>query len=191
MSKMRDMLRITGAGSKEDRSPQDYYVTPPIAVEELLKRETFEGQGWEPACGNGAISKFFPGIMASDIRHDDIAGESGVDFFSQYREVDFIVTNPPFKYALEFIEHSLVCANKVAILARLQLLEGKRRYWFYQKHPPIRIYVFSNRISCAKGGMQNGSYSVMCFAWFIWERGFRGNPAIDWILHEGKSDLFG
>lgn len=39
------------------RVPHDFYPTPPEAVRALLSVETFTGSIWEPACGDGAISK--------------------------------------------------------------------------------------------------------------------------------------
>ena len=39
------------------RVPHDFYPTPPEAIRALLSVETFEGSIWEPACGDGAISK--------------------------------------------------------------------------------------------------------------------------------------
>lgn len=39
--------------SDEERANNDYYCTPPSAVEELLKRETFNHYILEPAVGGG------------------------------------------------------------------------------------------------------------------------------------------
>jgi len=39
------------------RVSHDFYPTPPEAVRALLSVETFTGSVWEPACGDGAISK--------------------------------------------------------------------------------------------------------------------------------------
>ena len=81
MSRIKDIQRQTGFSKETKRSPEDYYVTPDIAVKELLKREKFEGLGWEPCCGNGAISKFFPNMLVSDIRKDNtVIGDKRVDF---------------------------------------------------------------------------------------------------------------
>jgi hypothetical protein len=186
MSKLKDILRQTGFVQGAIRAPEDYYITPPIAVEELLKREKFIGVGWECASGNGAIAKFFPGIMASDIRKDDdIYGEKGVDFLKTHRKVDFIITNPPFKLLLPFMEHSLECADKVAIFCRLLALESKSRYKFYKENPPIRVYVFVDRISCVPSHTNTNAPAIMCFSWLIFLKGFKGNPTLHWILtHE-------
>jgi len=180
--KTKGILRQMGFSQEAVRSPEDFYITPDIAIQELLKREKFTGKGWEPACGNGAISKFFLGIRSSDIRQGkDIFGEGGVDFLKTWDVVDFIITNPPFKFVLSFIEHAIECTRKkVAMFARIQLLEGKKRYYFFKQCPPIRIYVFSSRITCAPHPTKK--CKIMCFAWFVWEIGYIGKPTLDWIL---------
>ena len=33
-----------------------------------------------------------------------------------------------------------------------------------------------------KNGINTGASSMMCFAWFIWEKGYSGSPIINWIL---------
>jgi len=177
----REHLTSTGHSK---RIKYDAYPTPEIAIVELLKRETFEGKGWEPASGTGNIAKYFKNIMASDIRDvPRIYGEHNIDFLKTTRYVDFIITNPPFSLALEFLEHSLECSSKVALFLRLAFLEGKKRYYFFKKNPPIRIYIFSNRLTCHD---EEGKWlgTMLCFAWFIWEKGFKGKPTIEWILAE-------
>jgi len=192
MSRIKDMQRQTGFSKEAKRSPEDYYITPDVAIEELLKREKFEGLGWEPACGNGAISKFFPDMIVSDIRTDDtVIGERGIDFLNEYRKVDYIVTNPPFSIALEFVKQALLCADKAAIFCRIQFLEGQERYKFFKENPPKRVYVFSNRVSCYAPSEEDKrilkkEHGIMCFCWYIWEKGYKGKPEINWIFFEDK-----
>ena len=42
--------------SEKERSKNDYYATPPLAVESLLEKEKFINV-WECACGEGHISE--------------------------------------------------------------------------------------------------------------------------------------
>ena len=169
--------RLLGAGDKSKRRAEDFYVTPIAAIDALLKRETFSGKGWEPAAGDGRIAKAFGMEFASDIR-SEAYGET-VDFRLETRQVDYIVTNPPYSLALPFVKHALECAPKVAMFLRLQFLEGQERREFFEKHPPIRIYVFSERLNCDPGS--NGKGGMMCFAWFVWERDYHGCPALSWL----------
>jgi len=173
---------IVGFG--RDRDPYDNYPTPDIAVVELLKREAFPGSVWEPACGAGAIARFFPDCMASDIRTDNIYGQGGIDFLKEHRTVDNIVTNPPYKLARQFVEHALECATlKVAMFLKLVFLESESRYHLFAEHPPRTVYVFSKRLTLQAEGNTRKMSGMLAYAWFVWDKGFTGKPQIEWILH--------
>jgi hypothetical protein len=63
-----------------------------------------------------------------------------------------VISNPPFGSIERFIEHSLIVATeKVAILARLALLEGQRRRSLLEGTPMMRCWVFSRRVSMPPG----------------------------------------
>lgn len=174
------------AGFSSTREPMDNYPTPDIAVIALLERETFKGIVWEPACGSGNIARHFPGCYASDIRDDNIYGEAGVDFLSEYRRVDNVITNPPYRFAQQFVEHGLKCAKrKVAMLCKLAFLEGKARYSLFRSNPIKTVYVFSKRLPLTKEGDNRKQSSMIPFAWFVWEVGYKGTTTIEWILTAG------
>lgn len=177
--------------SEHERQSHDYYATDPKAIELLLDVERFNNV-WEPACGEGHLSKVLDkrGMLARSTDYIDRGyGQGGIDFLS----IDVnewkgdIVTNPPFKYAQEFVEKSLTITrkgSKVAMFLRIQFLETKERKAFFLNHPPKTIYVSSSRILCALNGdfekyKKNGSAS--CYAWFIWENGFCGDTVIKWF----------
>ena len=100
--------------------------------------------------------------------------------------VDFsgdIITNPPYKYALEFVEHALNIVQqgrKVAMFLKLTFLEGKARKAFFLKNPPKVVYVSSSRLECGKNGKFE-SKNAVAYAWFVWEKGFCGDPIIKWV----------
>lgn len=84
-------------------------------------------------------------------------GYGGVkDFFSfnaQLKDKIDIITNPPYKYAQEFVEHAMELVQegcKVAMLLKIQFLEGKSRNELFKTYPPEKVYVFSQRVNCAK-----------------------------------------
>lgn len=176
-------LYLVGS-SDQDRESQDFYPTPEYATRSLLSIEKFEGSIWECACGDGAISKLLPKenkVISSDLV-DRGYGEVGIDFLKENRKVDNIITNPPYKLAQEFIEHSLKCANKkVVMLLKLNFLEGQKRYDFFKSTPLRSVYVFSKRLSFDKGNEKGKGSGLLAYAWYIWEQGYKGNPYIDWI----------
>ena len=131
-------------------------------------------------------------VLSTD-KYDYGYGKSGINFFdfdkSGFGQFDYdIVTNPPYRYAAEFIAQALNLVKngrKVIMLLKLQFLEGKKRRELFKQYPPKRIWVSSSRILCAKDGdfetaIANGG-SSMAYAWFVWEKGFKGDPTLKWF----------
>lgn len=115
-------------------------------------------------------------------------GTGGVDFLKATgNPYGAVITNPPYKIALEFIEKALDISGegtKIAMFLKLTFLEGKRRKPFFQTNPPLKIHVFSSRAVVAKGGdftaaQANGN--AIAYAWFVWEKGYKGDTVVDWI----------
>ena len=157
---------------------------------DLLEREKFSHYIWEPACGEGHLVKPLREggfqVYASDIEDRGINDET-LDFLSPNNDAIWpgdIITNPPYKFCTEFVLKALDLVfpgHKVAMFLKLQTLEGQERYLkLFKEQPPKTIYVYVRRIQCAKNGVFEGS-SAVCYAWFVWEKGFRGDPSIKWI----------
>lgn len=178
---------LTG-DSTEQREPTDYYKTPEHATRPLIAREKFDGIVWECACGDGAIARLLPGeVIATDLYNRGY-GESGVDFLATVKQVNHVVTNPPYSLAQKFVEHALRCASgKVAMLLKLNFLEGQRRKPFFEATPLRTVYVFSNRISFDKADVKGGGNGLLAYAWFVWEIGFQGKPTLEWIKSESAN----
>lgn len=83
----------------------------------------------------------------------------------------------------QVIDHALLLAErKVALLARLALLEGQKRRRFLQGTPLARVWVSSRRVSMPPGGTDiEAKGGSIAYAWFVWERGYRGKPEIGWV----------
>ena len=103
--------------AKEDREKYDYYATEPKATEELLKLEHFSHYIWEPAAGEGHIAEVLKShnydVVTNDIIERNYPLDGEMDFFNVTKEnmsntiPRDIITNPPYKYAKEFVEHAL------------------------------------------------------------------------------------
>lgn len=180
----------------ENREKNDYYPTPPGAVRPLLRVEKFPGTVWEPACGDGAMSKVLEerdGWGEAEVISTDLIdrgyGTGGVDFLMDYTtRADHVVTNPPFRYAQAFAEHALMrVPGKVALLCRLQWLESKPRLHFFKRTPLARIYVFGNRVPFQRNRLVEpgeGGGRMMAYAWFVFDPQQDGKPTVDWIVYE-------
>ena len=169
-----------------EREVNDFYATDPKAIEELLKIEKFSPNIWECACGQGHLSEVLKNhgynVKSTDLI-DRGYGEGNVDFLKCQEPFDGdILSNPPYKFAQEFVEQALKIVskgNRVAMLLKLTFLESKARAEFFAKYPPEYIYVSSSRIQCAKEGnfeKYKNTGSETAYAWFIWRK---DSPAIE------------
>jgi hypothetical protein len=173
---------------KENRDRDDFYPTPPRATNALLDVESFDGDIWEPACGDGAISRVLEERGYTVFSSDLIDRGYGIphrDFLLDYQtKAANIITNPPFKHAEEFVMHALNrTEKKVAMLCRLAWLEGKARQKMFQSTPIARIWVFSARVPMLRGGdkMMKGGGGMIAFAWYVWDHSHTGAPTLGWL----------
>jgi hypothetical protein len=176
--------------AQNEREAHDYYATEPKALELLLEKETFDSNIWECACGEGHLAKVLEergyNVLSTDLI-DRGYGIGGVDFLKcAVTYFGDIITNPPYKYAKEFVEKALEIipkGNKVAMFLKLQFLEGKSRRKMFEKYPPRYIYVSSSRLCCAMNGDfdKYSKSNAITYAWFIWEKGYTGEPQVRWF----------
>jgi hypothetical protein len=157
-----------------------HYETPPCAVRALLKVETLPFRIWEPACGRGSIARELIAaghdVLATDLV-DYGYGISRRDFlFERQCDADAIVTNAPFKLGHEFVRHALSLCDRVYNLARFAFYESERRCDILDNAGLRRVYVFRNRLPMMHrdGWVGRKSNSGMAFAWFCWDRSYRG-----------------
>jgi hypothetical protein len=173
----------------EDLDSLDYFPTPPWATralfEHILKPNFIYPQQpdddfvkytcLEPACGAGHMAKvleeYFPEVMSCDIA--DYGQDRIADFLSKdvNEEYDFIITNPPFNLAEEFVLKALPLAKEsTAIFARTQFIESVGRYErLFKQNPPTIIAQFTERVPILKGRLSATASTATSYAWFIWE----------------------
>lgn len=173
-----------------ERAEHDYYATDPIAAEWLLKIEPELSHNiWECACGENALSDIFKSagkkVRCSDlvVRKDGIEQKDFLSCNEPVHDTD-IITNPPYSMAQEFVEKALSLVDDgrfVCMFLKLTFLEGKKRRKFFEEHPPIRVHVTSSRISCYLNGNKCENSGAVCYAWFVWQKGFKGHPEIRWF----------
>lgn len=179
-----------------DTSGSDYFPTPAWATHALMQNEKFKGGIWEPACGNGAMSEVLyeyadchegiPQVFSSDICVRDDFGTQ-IDFLTSKRtQARNIVTNPPYKFAEQFVRRAYkVADSKIALLLRLAFLEGaKRATGLFVDYPLTRLWVFSERITFYPVGADRAGGGTTAYAWFIWDKEVRHSqerPEIFWL----------
>ena len=186
---------IMGAAinAKETREENDFYKTDPKALEVFLDVFDLHKNVWECACGDGGLSEVLLSrgynVLSTDLvdrGYDKLLFTK--DFFEFDAEYDGdILTNPPYKYASEFVLHALDLipnGNYVVMFLKIQFLESQNRYdSLFKKYPPKYVYVLSNRYNTAKNGEfeKYKAAPALCYCWFVWEKGFEGEPTLRWI----------
>lgn len=169
------------------------------AIDILLKCETFDKNIWACGVGQGHLAERLKQhgytVKCTDLIDRGYPNTEIVDFLKEKREFDGdIIINPPYKYCAEFLFNafnSLKIGHKVAMFLKLTTLEGKKRYEeIHSKYPPRRVYVYTNRVDCAKNGefgKRNNKgkyYSDGCYAWFVWGKGKYECTEINIIEHK-------
>lgn len=176
----------------------DLYQTPREAVLALLGVERIAHRVWEPACGPGAIASVLRekghDVLATDLVDYESPHQNagGVDFLTPGTAEAFndggrvIVTNPPFKDAHTFVGRALYFAPYVAMLLRLAFLESERRRDILDQSCLARVHVFRKRLPMMHREGWDGpkSSSATAFAWFIWERTYKGPPQLHRVSWE-------
>lgn len=183
----------------------DYFPTPPWATRALCERlmrlqPLTQLTCWEPACGEGhmvrPLAEYFHQVFASDV-HDYSATFPAQDYEGDFltcwdhpphymdRECgpDWIITNPPFNAAEDFVWTALRRAREgCAILVRTSFLEGKARYKsLFSKRPPSLILQFTERVPMFKGRLDRKGSSATSYCWLIWEPRPGLTGQLEWI----------
>lgn len=200
--------QLSGGNTATKRVTNDFYATDPKAVEKLF--DSFDRDGveypsggycLEPCVGNGNIVSEFDRKAyflnrtvwtCIDIVNRGYPHTIVHDFLTWQtdKKYHFIISNPPFSLASEFIEKSidlLLPECMCCMFLKLQFLEGTKRKELFDKHPPKYIYVFRNRMATWKDGKPLNPKTgkkwaeTICFAWFVWIKGVKDEPVIRWI----------
>jgi hypothetical protein len=194
MPSMQNTSHAVMAQRTEAADSLDDFPTPPWATRGLVEY-VLEGKAaltamtcLEPACGAGHMAKvlkeYFGEVQCSDAYH---YGYGAVrDFLTHPYETntcDWVITNPPFRLAEEFILKALkVARSGVAILARTVLLESVGRYEaIFKNDPPTKFAQFVERVPMVKGRLDGKATTATGYAWLVWEKASSAVPRLMWI----------
>lgn len=189
----------------------DYFPTPPWAARaggELIRSIDPQARtAWEPACGGGHMAHgltdyFGGGVWPTDIH--DHQGPIRPRFIGDFvrgdldevgdPRADWIVTNPPFVLGEAFVRTAWARARRgVAMLLRLQFLEGAARFRLFHELPLYAVAPFAERVPMVKGRWDPTASSATAYAWFLWIKpgveGFGEAPRVMFIAPGTRARL--
>lgn len=174
------------SGRVEPRDSLDFFPTPAWGTralcEYILPQFDLEfrlGMVWEPACGEGhmveVLAEYFHDAIGSDV-HDYGRGYPvgsfvgvGADVMKLNSAPQWIITNPPFNLAEEFVRRALVTATVgVAMLARTTFIESDTRFPLFSGIAFAANCPFASRLPMVQGQWDPKASSATSYAWFIW-----------------------
>jgi hypothetical protein len=156
-------------------------MTRPQDIEALLRHVKPFGSFLEPCVGTGNIMKAVLPFVGPTSWAEITQGR---DFLADDAFVlswDWIITNPPFSLAREFIEKSLRISCHVAMLLPMGFYASAERFEWWQDKLPTAQYVLHQRPwfldwdgkrvlgKNGKPGTDSATY-----AWLVWSRLYSG-----------------
>ncbi len=197
---------MSATGRRKVRRQHDVYATPAWATRAIIERLKPTGNILEPCIGEGAIvsaglsqAREWYGVEirpeAKDylelMYHENkIGGYLIRNFFEgpmlhiNFPEIfDWVITNPPYSLAEQFIKRSLEFAPVVVMLLRLNFLEGQKRSEWMSKHVPD-VFVLSKRPNFLKGQIdpETGKLyggDACAYAWMMFYRHERTSGSVE------------
>ena len=169
------------AQRREPKDSLDFFPTPPWATRALFEHVLHTKNAydvWEPACGDGAMSRAIAGyaslVFSSDVT-DYGWGHTVHDFLMPYVPhgiecPNWIVTNPPFRLGEDFVHRALSIAQVgVAILVRSVFIESVGRYEnLFRPRPPAIMAQFVERVPMVKGRLDETASTATSYCWLVW-----------------------
>jgi hypothetical protein len=157
----------------------DLRETPPEATRALIRTGALDQYRvlFEPCAGKGAISRELKAAGWRVISHDliDYEGrdpdiQTGIDFLESRNVTYLQATNPPYRWADEFIRHGLRLGLPVYVLLRLMALEGAGRSDIMEhlRH----VYIGIERLPMMHRPGWRGKklkQGAMPFGWFVFK----------------------
>jgi hypothetical protein len=177
----------------ENKNSLDDFPTPPWAtralIEHVIKKEKILGKTClEPACGRGymaeSLKEYFLEVVSNDISS---YGYGGIEDFTHHKfpenSFDWVITNPPFRLAEDFISLSLnISRVGVAMLVRTVFIESVGRYnRLFSQTPPSYIAQFVERVPMVRGRLDRKASTATGYCWLIWTKKSFINTELLWI----------
>lgn len=178
------------AQRSEPNDSLDHFPTPPWATRALCEH-VIDIRGkvvWEPACGEGCMAdplkEYALTVRASDVHYYGYGDVADFLFYQDRPGTDWIITNPPFRLAEQFVNKGLSIARLgVAVLVRSVFIESAGRYNnLFLSRPPQIMAQFVERVPMVKGRLDRHASTATSYCWLVWYRErFASDCLLKWI----------
>lgn len=168
--------QITGGNGRSARKVSDLYPTPPEVTIALLRFLNLPSGTtvWDPAFGEGdmvqAIRKCGLTAYGTDILGGQDFLQLDCGIFPDERRIDWIITNPPFSLAEEFIRHAAELQKPFAMLLKSQYWHAASRAKLFREIPPSYVLPLTWRPDFHFKDRKAGSSAspLMDVMWCVW-----------------------
>ncbi len=172
--------RICGGNTAYARYASDFYPTPPEATQALLDflKLPYGTIIWEPACGEGHMVNAMEGRGYTVIGTDILQTET--DFLTAKipsNSVEWIITNPPFSLAEQFIRKCKEHNKPFALLLKSQYWHAAKRVSLFSEITPSHVLPLTWRPDFLFKTRGSGS-PLMDVIWCVWEQGSKDTKYI-------------
>lgn len=161
-----------------NRDPFDRFWTPAYVTLALLDREEFPSTIYEPACGEGHITRALRSRGYSVIEGDLLTGQ---DFFKFNGRVKSIITNPPYIHNNKWLQHVYDCTlTKSAVLVPLTTLTSRSRHKIFESFDcSLKAYMFTSLVM----NFTEGEWKRAKFfhTWLVIDKTKPKERVFDWI----------
>lgn len=189
---MQNTSHAVMAQRLEGKKSLDDFPTPPWATRALIehvigRKPLADMTCLEPACGRGhmsvALAEYFARVHSSDIFDYGFGSISDFLKATPVTRCDWVITNPPFRLAEDFIDRSIrIATHGVAILARTVFIESVGRYErLFKTRPPAIVAQFTERVPMVKGRIDRKASTATGYAWIVWQKQQTNGTRLVWI----------
>ena len=129
------------------------------------------------------LQEYFDVVHGQDIADYGYGATQDYLTFEGSQNWDWIITNPPFRLAEQFIERALKDANVgCAFLVRTTFVESIGRYnRLFSKNPPNKVAQFVERVPMVKGRIDRKASTATGYCWLVWNKDQKSKSEMVWI----------
>ena len=128
------------------------------------------------------LKEYFGEVRSSDAHQYGYGSvRNYLDVPYEANAVDWVITNPPFRLAEEFVQRSLIVAKRgVAVLVRTVFIESIGRYQnLFEDKPPSIFAQYTERVPMVRGRLDRKASTATGYAWLVWRKGVSRPPTPD------------